>query len=144
MNKKNTIFLISGPSGVGKDTVIKTLNEFGVNGNRSIGNPGVWVEDSKIAAVGVKISEGISSHGFSINLTTNLSYFDFIVPCGIPDKSVCSLYSLGIKSIDSNHFRERLIKNFSFVFNLPVQTCSPDEIEHMPFKQRLKNLSMPK
>ena len=114
-----------------EETIIKTLNEFGVNCNRSIGNPGVWVEDSKIAAVGVKISEGISSHGFSINLTTNLSYFDFIVPCGIPDKSVCSLYSLGIKSIDSNHFRERLIKNFSFVFNLPVKTCSPNEIEHM-------------
>ena len=114
-----------------EETIITTLNEFGVNGKRSNGNPGVWGEDSKIAAVGVKISEGISSHGFSINLTTDLSCFDFIVPCGIPDKSVCSLYSLGIKSIDSNHFRERLIKNFSFVFNLPVKTCSPNEIEHM-------------
>ena len=114
-----------------EETIITTLNEFGVNGKRSNGNPGVWVEDSKIAAVGVKISEGISSHGFSINLTTDLSCFDFIVPCGIPDKSGCSLYSLGIKPIDPNQFRETLIKNFSFVFNLPVQTCSPNEIEHM-------------
>ena len=114
-----------------EETIIKTLNEFGVNASRSIGNPGVWVENSKIAAVGVKISNGISSHGFSVNLNTNLSYFDFIIPCGITDKSICSLYSLGIKSIDENHFRKILIKNFSLVFNLSIQISSPYDIEHM-------------
>ena len=114
-----------------EETIIKTLNEFGVNASRSIGNPGVWVENSKIAAVGVKISNGISSHGFSVNLNTNLSYFDFIIPCGIDDKSICSLYSLGIKSIDENHFRKILIKNFSLVFNLSIQISSPYDIEHM-------------
>ena len=114
-----------------EETIIKTLNEFGVNACRSIGNPGVWVKNSKIAAVGVKISNGISSHGFSVNLNTDLSYFDFIIPCGIADKSICSLYSLGIKSIDENHFRKILIKNFSLVFNLSIQISSPYDIEHM-------------
>ena len=99
--------------------------------NRSAGNPGVWVQDAKIAAVGVKISQGITTHGFSINLNPNLSYFDFIVPCGIPDKSVCSLNSLGIKTIDLNYFRNTLIRNFGVVFNLSVETCSLDEINHM-------------
>ena len=114
-----------------EETIINTLKDFEVDANRSVGKPGVWVGNSKIAAVGVKISEGISSHGFSINLNTNLSYFNFIIPCGISDKSVCSLYSLGIKSIDSNYFREILLKNFSNVFNLSIQTCSPKSIEHM-------------
>ena len=114
-----------------EDTIIKTLSEFGVASNRSAGNPGVWVQDAKIAAVGVKISQGITTHGFSINLNPNLSYFDFIVPCGIPDKSVCSLNSLGIKTIDLNYFRNTLIRNFGVVFNLSVETCSLDEINHM-------------
>ena len=114
-----------------EETIIRTLNEFGVKGDRSVGNHGVWVDDAKIAAIGVKISQGISSHGFSINLNPNLSYFDFIVPCGIPDKSVCSLHSLGITTIDSNYFRDILLKNFSSVFDLSIKTCFPDEIKHM-------------
>jgi len=114
-----------------EETIIRTLNKFGVKGGRSVGDHGVWVKDAKIAAIGVKISQGISSHGFSINLNPNLSYFDFIVPCGIPDKSVCSLDSLGVTTIDSNYFKDTLIKNFSSVFDLSIKTCSPDEIKHM-------------
>jgi lipoate-protein ligase B len=114
-----------------EDTIIKTLSEFGVSSNRSAGNPGVWVQEAKIAAVGVRISEGVSTHGFSINLNPNLSYFDFIVPCGVPDKSVCSLNSLGIKTIDSNHFKNILFRNFADIFNLTIKTCSLDEIHHL-------------
>ena len=114
-----------------EETIIKTLNEFGVKGDRSVGNHGVWVKDAKIAAIGVKISQGISSHGFSINLNPELSYFDFIVPCGIPDKSVCSLHSLGVTTIDSNYFRDTLLKNFSSVFDVSIKTCSSDEIKHI-------------
>lgn len=80
--------------------IIQTLEEFGIKSYCDPENIGVWVKNNnnkqKIAAIGVNISKFISTHGFSLNINNDLSGFDKIKPCGIEDKGVCSIKSLGI------------------------------------------------
>lgn len=77
--------------------LIAALERLGVAASRSTGFTGVWVDDEKIAAIGVRIaSGGVSSHGFALNVAPDLDHFAGIVPCGIADRGVCSLASLGI------------------------------------------------
>jgi lipoyl(octanoyl) transferase len=72
--------------------LIDTLGDFGLEGKRIEGLTGVWVEDRKLAAIGVRVSSGwITSHGFALNVSTDLTYFDAIVPCGIRDHAVGSM-----------------------------------------------------
>lgn len=75
-------------------TLIGALASFGVQASRVNGLTGVWVSGRKIAAIGVKISHGVTSHGFAVNVTTDLSWFDHIVPCGIHGREVTSLEHL--------------------------------------------------
>ena len=75
-------------------TVIEALRPFGVHGQRVHGRPGVWVDDAKLAAVGVRIRRGVTTHGLALNVGTDLSWFDAIVPCGLPDATVTSLERL--------------------------------------------------
>ncbi|MCS6819562.1 MAG: lipoyl(octanoyl) transferase LipB [Chitinophagales bacterium] len=74
-----------------EETAIETLRHFEIYAERSKGHPGVWVGESKIAAVGIKVSRGITMHGMALNVNTDLSFFNFIVPCGIPQKNVTSM-----------------------------------------------------
>jgi lipoate-protein ligase B len=74
-----------------EQVVIETLAEFGISGRREKARPGVWASDSKIAAIGVRISRGITSHGFALNVDPDLDYFSHIVPCGLPDSTVTSM-----------------------------------------------------
>jgi lipoyl(octanoyl) transferase len=74
-----------------EEVLIRITADFGVTATRVPGFSGAWVDDEKIAAIGVRISRWITSHGFALNVTTDLSYFDLIVPCGIADKGVTSL-----------------------------------------------------
>jgi lipoyl(octanoyl) transferase len=77
-----------------EQTIIDTLGEFGVEGGRVAGATGVWVAGAKIAAIGVHISRWVTSHGFALNVDTDLSYFQYIVPCGLT-KPVTSMRRLG-------------------------------------------------
>ena len=77
-----------------EEVLIRTAAAFGVAAARSEGLTGVWVGSEKLAAIGVRIARWITSHGFAFNVTTNLSHFDLIVPCGITDKGVTSLEKL--------------------------------------------------
>jgi lipoate-protein ligase B len=72
-------------------TLIEVLADFGVRADRMTGYTGVWIANRKIAAIGVKVAQGITTHGFALNVTTDLSYFSHILPCGIPDKGVTSM-----------------------------------------------------
>jgi lipoate-protein ligase B len=63
----------------------------GLDAERQPGQPGVWFQGKKIASIGVHISRGITSHGFALNVSTDLSYFSHIVPCGLPDVSMTSI-----------------------------------------------------
>jgi lipoyl(octanoyl) transferase len=72
--------------------LILALSHFGINAQRKAGLTGVWIDQEKIAAIGVRVSSGwITSHGFALNVCTDLSYFDAIVPCGIRDHGVTSI-----------------------------------------------------
>ena len=71
--------------------ILDALADFGIEAGLVEGLTGVWVGDAKIAAIGVKISGGVAYHGFSINVNTDLSYYDYIIPCGIEDRPVTSM-----------------------------------------------------
>ena len=74
--------------------IVDTLADFKISAETINGITGVWADGAKIAAIGVKISRGVAYHGFAINVTTELSYYRHIVPCGIPDRPVTSLAEL--------------------------------------------------
>jgi lipoate-protein ligase B len=74
-----------------EQVILGALAELGVAGELAPGLTGVWVEGAKIAAIGVKIAGGVSHHGFALNVNTDLTYFDHIVPCGITGRPVTSL-----------------------------------------------------
>lgn len=71
--------------------LIEVVRAFGIAVERQPGYTGVWVGNGKIAAIGVKVAQGITTHGFALNVTTDLSLFTHILPCGIPDKGVTSM-----------------------------------------------------
>jgi lipoyl(octanoyl) transferase len=77
-----------------EEVFIRVAREFGIEAGRLAGAPGVWVGNDKLVAMGVHISRWVTSHGFAFNVNTDLGYFEWIVPCGLPDKGVTSLAKL--------------------------------------------------
>jgi lipoyl(octanoyl) transferase len=71
--------------------IIDVLSDFGITAGRLSGYTGVWIGDRKIAAIGIKVSQGVTTHGFALNVSTDLSLFTHILACGIPDKGVTSM-----------------------------------------------------
>ena len=90
--------------------IIRTVASFGIHSYVHPEYPGVWVGDAKICAIGMRIREGVSYHGFALNVSTDLSYFNGIVPCGIQNKSVCSLESLLGRKIDIGEVKKIIVK----------------------------------
>ena len=86
-----------------EQVIIQTLADFGIVAGLIEGLTGVWVGDKKIAAIGVKISRGVTYHGLALNVSTDLSSFDHIIPCGITDRGVTSMKSQlgGLVDIDT-------------------------------------------
>jgi lipoyl(octanoyl) transferase len=103
-----------------EEVLIRTIAEFGVTGARIPGLTGVWVGDEKIAAIGVRIARWITSHGFALNVNTDLEYFRMIVPCGISDKGVTSLSRLVGRSIETRDVAHSAAVNFGKVFGREV------------------------
>lgn len=100
--------------------LINTLAELGVEATRSAGLTGVWTEQGKVAAIGVRVSSGwITSHGFALNVSTDLDYFGTIVPCGIQDRTVTSLERLLAEPPDRHAVEDRLVQQFSRQFAPP-------------------------
>jgi lipoyl(octanoyl) transferase len=107
-----------------EEVIIRTLLEYGINAERSQGETGVWIEpgqpgkERKICAIGIRSSRWITMHGFALNINTDLSHFNFIIPCGIQNKQVTSLEKeLGHK-VDFEEAKERVKRNFEKVFNV--------------------------
>ena len=98
--------------------LIRTASDYGITAGRVQGLTGVWVGDDKLAAVGVRIARWITSHGFALNVTTDLDYFALIVPCGIADRGITSLSRLLGRSPDTAEVESRVIEHFANVFDV--------------------------
>ena len=106
-----------------EESVILTLADYGVSGQRLDGFTGVWVDAEKetprkICAIGVKCSRWVTMHGIGFNINSNLDYFKHIVPCGIEDKSVTSLQKEINQKIDMKELKLRFKKNFKILFGI--------------------------
>jgi lipoyl(octanoyl) transferase len=106
-----------------EQVIIDVLAEYGLKGERSAGETGVWLEPNdpfmarKICAMGIKCSRWITMHGFALNVNTDLSHFEFIVPCGIQGKTVTSLEKeLGHK-VNYEDVKEKVKKHFQLIFD---------------------------
>lgn len=104
-----------------EQVIIRTLADYGVTGKPIVGLTGVWVDtptgEAKICAIGVRVNvKAVTKHGFALNLNTDLSYFDGIIPCGIRDKGVISLAALLNHPIDEAETAQRVIHHFTAVF----------------------------
>ncbi len=98
-----------------EQTIIDALADFGIGAGREPGMTGVWIDGAKIAAIGVHVSRWVTSHGFALNVTTDLSYFQHIVPCGLV-KPVTSIAALGT-AVPRENVMERLVHHFGRVFD---------------------------
>jgi lipoyl(octanoyl) transferase len=105
-----------------EEVIILTLAEYGITGERSKGETGVWIDadiagkERKICAMGVRCSRWITMHGFALNVNTDLSYFDNIIPCGILNKQVTSIEKELQHKVDMQEVKEKLQRNFEHVF----------------------------
>jgi lipoyl(octanoyl) transferase len=113
-----------------EEVLIRTSADYGIDAGRVEGLRGVWVGREKLAAIGVRIARWVTSHGFALNVTTDLDYFDLIVPCGIADRGVTSLARLLGRTVDRTDVEGRLVGHFCRVFgrvcSVPDTALSPD------------------
>jgi lipoyl(octanoyl) transferase len=105
-----------------EEVIIMTMAEYGLTGERSKGETGVWIEpgkkgkERKICAMGIKCSRWITMHGFALNVNTDLNYFNNIIPCGIQNKQVTSLEKELGKKVSMDEVKEKIKRNFEEVF----------------------------
>jgi lipoyl(octanoyl) transferase len=107
-----------------EEVLIRTVADFGVTGLRVNGLTGVWVGNEKIGAIGVRIARWITSHGFALNVNTDLSYFRMIVPCGITGRGVTSLARLLGRGIDIDEVARAAAGHFGDVFQRSLSVAA--------------------
>jgi lipoyl(octanoyl) transferase len=100
--------------------LIRTAADYGIDAGRVEGLTGVWAGNEKLAAIGVRIARWITSHGFALNVTTDLDHFDLIVPCGIADRGVTSLARLLSRPVKVAEVEFRVIEHFAKLFDFSV------------------------
>jgi lipoyl(octanoyl) transferase len=109
-----------------EETIILTLDEYGIKAGRSKGETGVWLDEDnlfkarKICAMGVRCSRWVTMHGWGFNVNANLDYFKNIIPCGIQDKAVTSLNKELGQEVNMPEIKEKLKKHFSNLFNCHI------------------------
>ncbi len=111
-----------------EESLIRLLAVYNIPCERDTGYTGVWTDSGKIAAMGVHISRWITRHGFALNVNTDLSFFDMIVPCGIVGKGVTSMQKLRQCNFDVQSVAERYIQEFGYVFNRRMIPISKQEL----------------
>ncbi len=105
-----------------EEVIILTLREYGLEGTRSEGETGVWLDVGtpfarKICAMGVRASRWVTMHGLALNVNVDLGYFDNIIPCGIKGKAVTSLnVELGVSTVDEEAVKGKILKHFQDLF----------------------------
>ncbi len=106
--------------------LIAAVGELGVRAARIPGLTGVWVDDRKVAAIGVRVSSGwITSHGFALNVSSDLSYYDTIVPCGVADRSVTSVSEELDRLVGVEEVIPVVLESFASVFGRNIRVGGP-------------------
>lgn len=117
-----------------EEVVIRTCAEYGLTGRRVEGRTGVWIgpdasgPERKICAMGIRCSRWVTMHGLALNLNTDLTYFDDIVPCGIADRGVTSLAAELDEKVDEEEVQKRLLAHFADCFSASLQRLDPAEV----------------
>jgi len=121
-----------------EEAMIRTTTEYGITAERREGRTGIWVNvtdasgllsEEKLGAIGVHISRWVTSHGLAYNVSTDLSYFDLIVPCGIAGKRATSLTSLMNRKVEMNDAAPRLVRHLGDCFGRTMRAISAAELE---------------
>jgi lipoyl(octanoyl) transferase len=112
--------------------MIRASADFGATAYRVPGKTGIWVQagasEEKLAAIGVHISRWVTSHGFAYNVSTDLRYFDLIVPCGIADRKATSLEKLLRRSVSLEEVKLRLTRHLTDLFSLTPRPTSYQQL----------------
>lgn len=109
-----------------EEVIILTLAEYGLTGQRSKGETGVWIDadkpgkERKICALGIRCSRWVTMHGFALNVNTDLNYFSNIIPCGIQNKQVTSMQKELNRTMNMSEVKKKILFNFSKVFNAEI------------------------
>ena len=127
---------VSGYMHLLEETVIRTLADFGLPTRRRQGLIGVWIGDRKVAALGARIQQGITFHGFAINVDPNLEHFALIVPCGLPAVQITSMQRELGRRVDTSEVRKRTAANLCSLLSV-----SPREVS-LPELLRLAEISL--
>ena len=113
-----------------EETIIETCGDYGVEARRVKGRTGVWVGDEgnerKVCAMGIRCSRWVTMHGFALNVTTDLDYFNYIIPCGISDRAVTSLSRETGRDLPLQEVQERLLEHFETRFEVETTVLSAD------------------
>lgn len=110
-----------------EEVIIRTLADYGIKGERSEGETGVWLDVGtpfarKICAMGVRASRWVTMHGFALNVNTDLGYFDNIIPCGIRGKAVTSLnVELSKEKVDTEEVKRYILKHFEEILGVSIK-----------------------
>jgi lipoyl(octanoyl) transferase len=115
-----------------EEVLIRAAAAFGVDAGRIAGLTGVWVGGEKLAAIGVRISRWVTMHGFAFNVTTDLSHFEMIVPCGIADHGVTSLEKLLGRQIALSEVAATVARHFGEVFDRRMLRAGAMAESHSP------------
>jgi lipoate-protein ligase B len=107
-----------------EEVLIRALSRFGIAAQRHESFTGVWHRDGKIAAIGVRLSRWVTSHGFALNVSTDLAYFSHIVPCGIVDRGVTSMEAVLDKAVPLSTVKDSIALEFGKVFHRSMLAIS--------------------
>jgi len=117
-----------------EEVIIATLADYGLNGDRSPGETGVWLDVGspfarKICAMGVRASRWVTMHGWAFNLNTDLRYFEYIIPCGIKDKAVTSLQRELGRPVDESEVKALVAGHFARLFEVDLAETPVDRLQ---------------
>ena len=111
-----------------ESVVINVLHRFHIRGSRIEEYTGVWIGNDKICAIGIRSAQWVTMHGFALNVSTDLSYFDRIIPCGIFEKGVTSMQDQLGRAVTMEEVMHELLREFAGVFHVDIERASINDI----------------
>lgn len=111
-----------------EESIIGTLLHFGIRAYKKENMIGVWTDKGKICSIGVAVKRWVSFHGFALNVNTDLSYFDLIIPCGLKNVEMTSMQQILGENVLMNEVKQRIATNFGEIFNQDIRKTCLEEI----------------